>query len=80
MPGRENWYYLGGSTVLELASAMGGGEPRHCILESGWREIQKYECYEQRLGGSTKCFSNDSEGTSVPRRDRDGRVGPPGAN
>ena len=27
--------------------------------------------YAQRLGGSTKCFSNDSEGTSIPRRDRD---------
>ena len=34
----------------------------------------------QRLGVSTKCFPNDSEGASVPRRDRDERMGAPEAN
>ena len=32
------------------------------------------------MGGSTKCYLLEDKGPMCPRRGRDGRVGPPGAN
>ena len=54
-----------------------GEKTQHCILRNSWRGKQKCGCYAQRLGVSTKCFSNNNEGMSVPRQDHNGQVGSP---